>query len=77
MDARYSFVSLFDSRQGISRLIFVIFFFFFNDTMDISYPLWRTRRFNIDPARDILFAISSCRKKIFISSKWDAVTKAN
>lgn len=28
MDARYSFVSLFDSRQGISRLIFVIFFFF-------------------------------------------------
>lgn len=32
MDARYSFVSLSDSRQRISRLIFVIFFF--NDTMD-------------------------------------------
>lgn len=36
--------------------------------MDISSSsLTESRRFNIDPARDILFEISSCRKKIFIS----------
>lgn len=53
----YSFATVFRFTKD-----FVIFL---KDTSSSS--LTESRRFNIDPARDILFEISSCRKKIFIS----------
>lgn len=57
----YSFVIVFRFTKD-----FEISWFFLK--MDISSSsLTESRRFNIDPARDILFEISSCRKKIFIS----------